>query len=165
MHPTKNPILRARIEQGRVVRGKPLRPAIDRFLDFISPEPMSGCWLWTGMSTGGNDGYGCFKAFGQKILAHRFSFNYFVGEIPEGMVLDHLCRVHSCVNPCHLEVVTHQENCVRGDHRHNVNRIGNGRWMAAKTHCPRGHPYDGANTYLYKGRRQCRICRRSKASR
>jgi hypothetical protein len=77
-----------------------------------------------------------------------------MGAVPEGLELDHLCRVRGCVNPKHLEPVTHRENLMRGESWSAVN--------ARKTHCPEGHPYDETNTYIDgKGRRRCRECARA----
>lgn len=74
------------------------------------------------------------------------------GPIPEGLVIDHLCRNRGCVNPDHLEAVTQRENILRGE--------GLAAANARKTHCPKGHPYSGENLYVVpsSGRRQCRIC-------
>jgi hypothetical protein len=102
------------------------------------------CWIWTGVL---NHGYGGFAPIhGLLVLTHRFAYELLIGPIPEGLQLDHLCRVRSCVNPAHLEPVTQKEN--------------NRRAQAIKTHCPSGHPYDEVNTYLWQGRRKCRECRR-----
>src|SRR3990167_11482908 len=70
------------------------------------------CWNWIG--TKDSSGYGRFRFFYKTILAHRFSYELFVGEIPTGLVIDHLCRNTSCVNPAHLEPVSIYENCRRG---------------------------------------------------
>lgn len=73
-----------------------------------------GCWLWTASLTG--DGYGRISLggkFGPMGLAHRVAYELLVGPIPEGLELDHLCRVRRCVNPEHLEPVTHAENVRR----------------------------------------------------
>jgi len=110
----------------------------------------SGCWLWTGDLT--PNGYGRWrKGPGQpREMAHRTSYEHWVGPIPEGMTLDHLCRTRNCVRPDHLEPVTPSENTMRQDH-HARNR----------THCPKGHPYDDANTYTDPaGKRRCRACAR-----
>lgn len=72
-------------------------------------QDASGCWLWTGC-VGKRDGYGRFTRSGLSRLAHRAGYQLLRGEIPDGMVLDHLCRVRHCVNPDHLRVVTNREN-------------------------------------------------------
>lgn len=109
------------------------------------------CWLWTGAR---NDlGYGRFYVGpGELTQAHRFAYELLVGPLPNGLVPDHLCRVPPCVRPSHLEVVTSRENTVRGNGWGGVN--------ARKTHCPRGHAYDEANTYRNpRGARECRACK------
>jgi hypothetical protein len=108
------------------------------------------CWLWTaGKQT---HGYGTVWHKGRKCLAHRVAYELLVGPVPGGLELDHLCRVPACVNPDHLEPVTHAENGRRGNAGH-INR--------SKTHCPQGHAYDAANTYVRRsGGRHCRECRR-----
>lgn len=116
----------------------------------------NGCWIWQRKLD--NDGYGRIAASRNgkptAALAHRAAYETFVGVIPQGLELDHLCRVRSCVNPEHLEPVTHVENTRRADR-------GAGQYQAAKTHCPQGHPYDEANTYRPKPNlRQCRTCMR-----
>ncbi len=72
----------------------------------------SDCWLWTGYKRGG---YGRLKLEGVLKEAHRVSYEYYVGKIPEGLVIDHLCRNRSCINPAHLEPVSIAENIQRGD--------------------------------------------------
>lgn len=128
-----------------------IRPALDRFADKIALTD-GGCIEWIASVQG--EGYGQFYR-GQvargghgKIAAHRWSYEYHVGPIPDGLQIDHLCRNRLCVNPDHLEPVTPQVN--------NSRSLGNG----SKTHCPWGHPYDVANTYVSpRGGRVCRICR------
>lgn len=80
-------------------------------MDKVSPEPNTGCWLW--LAGVNRSGYGHFSVKSVSKLAHRAAYELFVGKIPRGLGLDHLCRVRSCVNPAHLEPVTQKENCVR----------------------------------------------------
>lgn len=85
----------------------------ERFWSFVSPEPNSGCWLWTGGDYVG-EGYGCFSEGGKAKRAHKWAYERYVGPVPAGLVLDHKCRVRCCANPAHLEPVTHKENARRG---------------------------------------------------
>jgi hypothetical protein len=113
------------------------------------PEPNSGCWLWTGSCR--TDGYGRICVDTKWIFAHRFAYELLVGPIPGHLELDHLCRVRCCVNPDHLEAVTHQTNVDR------VPRTNFGKYQRGLTHCPSGHPYEAA--YIRKdGSRKCREC-------
>ena len=126
----------------------------ERFYKKVQMEPNSGCWLWDGHYN--RKGYGCFQVGKQNRSAHRVSYELHIGSIPEGLQLDHLCRVRCCVNPDHLEPVTNRENCLRG----NV-----GKYQLDKKHCPQGHPYSGDNLIVRPdGRRRCRACE-NKASR
>lgn len=78
------------------------------------PE-LGPCWNWTGNKTG-PEGYGRFYPGGKTgVLAHRFAYQLLTGTIPEGLVIDHLCRNRACVNPSHLEPVTHRVNTLRGE--------------------------------------------------
>lgn len=126
------------------------RPAIERFWERV--ERTDTCWLWTGAK--GARGYGNFKPIGRRtVVVHRYAYEQFVGPIPEGLTIDHLCRVRNCVNPAHLEAVTSRENILRGE--------SVSAQAARRTHCPRGHAYDAENTYRTKlGHRSCRACHR-----
>ena len=106
------------------------------------------CWEWTASL---RRGYGQFSLNGKQITAHRFSYELVNGKIPKELELDHLCRNHSCVNPDHLEAVTHRENILRGETLQAIN--------ARKTHCIQGHEFTPENTYQDKSYRQCKICR------
>lgn len=111
----------------------------------------NGCWLWTGTKDG--SGYGRCYFQGRTQAAHRITYALLVKAIPIGKQLDHLCRVHNCVNPKHLEAVTCRENLLRG--------IGLTAQNVAKTHCPNGHPYAGTNLRAsVVGDRRCRQCNR-----
>lgn len=120
-----------------------------RFWAKVDKDAPGGCWLWTaGQSP---DGYGKFSLHSRSTPAHRLAYELLRGPIPDGLYLDHLCRVRRCVNPAHLEPVTHRENILRGDTLPAAN--------ARKTHCPAGHPYDTENTIREAdGRRRCRVC-------
>ncbi len=115
----------------------------------IKPDP-SGCWLWTGSTNG--RGYACIMsgAANESTIVHRWVYEQLIGPIPEGLQIDHLCRVHNCVNPTHLEPVTGQENNARGFSPSALN--------ARKTHCLNGHLLDGDNLYLWEGTRLCKAC-------
>lgn len=113
------------------------------------------CWVWQLAQTGA--GYGCEwdRERGRMVGAHILAYERENGPVPEGLELDHLCRVRLCVNPAHLQAITHAENVRRGDYRTNSSN-------ARKTHCPKGHPYSGVNLYIEpgSGTRRCRTCRR-----
>lgn len=114
------------------------------------PEQNSGCFLWIGPCN--RKGYGVLSAEGGAQIAHRASYEFHVGKIPDGLQLDHLCRTRCCINPRHLEPVTLQENVRRGEV---------GKFFRNKTHCPKGHPYDEDNTGRSQGERYCKECRNS----
>lgn len=116
--------------------------------------PASGCWQWTASITA--TGYGRVWDGRRPDWAHRTVYKLLVGPIPDGLVLDHLCRNRACVNPDHLEPVTDAINTARGDSA-DVTRE---RWRAQRF-CKRSHPLFGPNVYHSpSGRRVCRECRR-----
>ena len=126
-----------------------LRSADERFAEKVAVRENS-CHEWTAGTAG--EGYGYFYTGrtepGQhgRVYAHRWAYERYVGPIPAGMVIDHLCRNRACVNPEHLEPVPQRVNVARG--------AGNG----SQTHCPQGHPYSGPNLRVYRGTRYCRAC-------
>lgn len=135
---------------------------MDRFEAKIDRSD-DGCWIWTGATTtSGDRGYGRFTTGRidgkqQFVVAHRFAYEAWVGPIPEGMTLDHVCSVTRCVNPAHLRPMTLRDNILVGTGPAAVN--------AAKSHCIRGHDLDDAyRGTLPNGRtiRQCRACRRER---
>lgn len=116
------------------------------------PE-LGPCWLWTGATTRNGYGHiGC-RVHGHltTFLTHRVAYVAEHGEVPAGLDLDHLCRNRACCNPAHLEPVTKKVNSNRGRHA--------GR---EQTECLEGHPFDAENTYLWRGHRHCRTCRRER---
>lgn len=126
---------------------------MDRF--WAKVEKTDECWIWTAARI--SSGYGCFYLDGSK-LAHRVSYELCVGQIPDGLVIDHLCRNKLCVNPAHLEAVTQRTNVARGTLSSSVS-AANKRRGATVTHCPRGHEYTPENTKIsVKGWRSCRTC-------
>lgn len=124
-----------------------------RFWQFVACDLDSRCWLWQRPVAG--EGYAVIKVAGTNQPAHRIVYQWLVGRIPPGWVIDHLCRVRHCLNPLHLEAVTHAENIRRG--------LGAPAKHGRKTHCPQGHAYDVANTLQVprSGGRRCRQCRDS----
>ena len=126
---------------------------IDSVWDRVKVGDPGECWPW--MLSSGSHGYGqaCW-GIGQGrsagTTAHRVAWIAANGPIPEGLTVDHLCRNRLCCNPSHLRLLTLQENA-----------RDNG--MARRTHCPSGHEYDTANTYVDpKGSRKCRTCARER---
>lgn len=114
------------------------------------------CWLWTGATGKGLDTYGRFNLCGHTVRAHRLIYTILVGPIPEHLQLRHICDRPRCVNPAHLIPSTNADNAA------DMKAKGRGHgWKGDFTHCPNGHPYSGANLYLFRGYRQCRTCKRA----
>lgn len=123
------------------------RDIAERLWARVQKADEPGCWLWLGAVN--ENGYGRMGAGGRSDgtpYVHRVSWELERGPIPEGMTIDHLCLVKTCVNPAHLELVTLAENIRRAKRR--------------LTHCKHGHEFTEENTYWRKEcRRMCRACR------
>ena len=137
---------------GKLVPMQPHSTPLQRF--FAKVDITDGCWNWTAGTRRG--GYGQFfirkRADRSHVVAtaHRFCYEALLGEIPDGLEPDHLCRNPACVRPDHLELVTHRENSIRGTSF--ASRANN-------THCIHGHEFDEKNTLIRKnGTRACRRC-------
>lgn len=123
----------------------------ERFWNKVDKQEF--CWIWTAYKD--EKGYGIFQYQGSK-KAHRVSYELIKGEIPQDMMLDHLCKNKSCVNPAHLEVVSSRTNSLRA--KNTIAYLN-----ADKSHCPNGHPFLADNLIIskngYNGARRCRKCK------
>lgn len=142
--------------------GPTVRKRFWAFVDKRGPVPASRpelgqCWVWTGYTGDGRPrlGYGSFGIRRKIWRAHVLSYTWAYGDVPVGLILDHLCRNRACVNPDHLEPVTYRENLLRGL----VPEVTRARFTA-RTSCVRGHPLTEDNIYRVNGRRRCRKCAR-----
>lgn len=131
------------------------RPAIERFLSRIEIEDATDpCWTWTGKA-GSQGGYGFFRDR-QRIYVHRWAYEFFVRQIPDGLTVEHLCHTRDmdcpggptcphrrCVNPEHLTLLPIGDNVRAGGH-------------GKRTHCLKGHPLVHQ---AYLGHRKCVECR------
>lgn len=121
-------------------------PVMDRLLAKVQTDE-SGCWIFTGAKT--KAGYGTIAAGPRqpRVYTHRVMYEHHKGTIPEGLTIDHLCRVRACCNPEHLEAVTQAENTRRA--------------AAVLTHCVNNHEFTEENTRITRrGARSCRTCHR-----
>ena len=110
---------------------------------------LNECWLWTGAKN--SNGYGTTRVAGRSTYVHRAVYEAVVGPIPDGLEMDHLCRVRHCYNPRHLEAVTHAENNRRKPP------------TPPRTHCPAGHRYAGTRqSGGGLGKPFCRTCNRER---
>lgn len=142
--------------KGQTIPKKSFQWKMDRHVFY---DPMSGCWLWGGARSGGNNGndYGATSdENGRVIYAHRASYEFFREKIPANLQIDHKCKNKLCINPDHLEVVSARENNMRSEGRASLNN--------RKTHCHNGHEFDEKNTWYEKNKdgsikaRHCRKC-------
>lgn len=131
------------------------KPPHERVLARVVKQP-NGCWDFIGASNGSGYGIVQLGAPHGTDRTHRVVYRHFVGEIPAGMTLDHLCTNAACCNPAHLEPVTRSENTKR---QWADGRGHSGIHNSMKTHCAKGHPYDEENTYWRTGSRPGRGCR------
>jgi len=115
-----------------------------RFNKFFEMDTLTNCWIWIGAQRGKR--YGNFSINGNDMYPHRVSYEHYKGKIPKGFDIDHLCRHTLCVNPEHLEPVSHKENCQRGIVNQNKGKL----------FCKRGHEFTPENTYV--GPQHNRFC-------
>lgn len=121
---------------------------INTFTKKFIVDEQTGCWVWQRHPVGG---YGNHTVNGKEQRAHRVAYSLVYGEIPAGLVVDHLCRNKLCVNPKHLEAVTQRENILRG--------ISPQAIFAKRTHCDKGHSFSSDNTIIREnGGRRCAKC-------
>lgn len=117
--------------------------------------PRPDCWIWQGAT---DHGYGRVWIDGKAKRVHRLVWEALYGPIPEGLQLDHICRVRMCCNPAHLDLVTALENSQRAKpFRTVVKRVP----LPDRSHCSQGHPLDGGNLIKQGGEWRCRECRRA----
>jgi len=156
--PCQNKYNRERSRQKRIASLDPtllatfgLAPDERRLFRFVALiERGEDCWEWKG-DRHPKTRYGRFWfSRHDDRLAHRIAHEWAIGQIPDLLTIDHLCRNRGCVNPAHLEIVTRGENTLRGDSPWSINK--------RKTHCLHGHEFTAENTYLYRGTRSCKAC-------
>lgn len=121
--------------------------SLETIKEYCVIDTTTGCWIWRGYT----NPYARARINGLKKLVHVAAYELKYGPIPFDLELDHLCRNPSCVNPDHLEAVSHRENVLRGSSPAADN--------SKKTHCKHGHEYTTMNTVMYSdGSRRCKTC-------
>jgi len=123
-------------------------------VEYLGPDE---CWLWKAGKLGHGYGMVWNNQKNTNVAAHRTAYELMVGEIPDGLTIDHLCRNRACVNPNHMEAVSRGENVLRG--------VGPTAKNAQKDVCHRGHKFDGVHKEHGKDYRYCRSCARDKWTR
>ena len=122
----------------------------DRWARKVSPSE-DGCWLW--QASLNSRGYGLISAGGKLMLAHRYAYLAYTGELDNSLQIDHRCMNKACVNPDHLAQVTSREN-----NRRSGNVSGEN---ARRINCKHGHPLHGDNLIIRSdGKRACRACKK-----
>ncbi|MGW2130432.1 HNH endonuclease signature motif containing protein [Streptomyces coelicoflavus] len=144
----------------------PARPAAERFAEKINKRGLwslfknapGQCWIWTAGTN--RKGYGVIGINGRSTLAHRFSYELHVGPIPDGLELDHRCRVRPCSNPDHRPTGGRGcRQCARD--RSNAAQAAKPKTpRQLKSHCTNGHEFNAENTGHTGTRRYCRQCSR-----
>ena len=128
-----------------------MKHTIDRVLNRVERIPFSGCWVFTGAIN--HFGYGIVGLQNSKKIdrTHRVAYRHFKGEIPTGLVIDHICRNPACVNPRHLQAISQSDN---------IKRSLLVKMRGARTHCKHGHEFTPENTKYVKGQRgrRCAKC-------
>lgn len=120
----------------------------ERLAEGYRIDSETGCWIWDKAKNHG--GYGVMRVHGRQKRTHRIAYELYVGQIQDGLQIDHLCRVRACCNPDHLEPVTARENVMRSDGFAAIN--------ARKVVCVNGHELTGDNVRIDRGHRTCKPC-------
>lgn len=122
-----------------------------KFWILVDIKNDSECWEWLGIKYPTN--YGRFWFDNKEGVAHRFSYKFLIGDIPKELIACHKCDNRSCVNPHHIFLGTYSDNIIDSVKKKRQVNI-------RKTHCIKGHPFNKENTYVYKSKRGCRLCRK-----